>query len=199
MVYGPATINASGLGTFAILPVSLSGFTAELTGNEVALSWTTEQETNSNYFSVERSQNGSTWEEIGTVAAKGNSSTVSQYGFTDKTPLSGVNYYRLKMVNIDNSFNYSGVQIVRTTAVKEISFFPNPATTTVNVSLESTENATSIELMNISGQVLTAKRISGANGTTISLDVTQYARGMYIVRVINADGSSTTSKLAVIH
>ena len=199
MVYGPATINASGLGTFTILPVSLSGFAAELTGREVALSWTTEQETNSNYFSVERSQNGSTWEEIGTVAAKGNSSTVSQYGFTDKTPLSGVNYYRLKMVNIDNSFNYSGVQIVRTTAVKEISFFPNPATTTVNVSLESTENATSIELMNISGQVLTAKRISGANGTTISLDVTQYARGIYIVRVINADGSSTTSKLAVIH
>jgi Secretion system C-terminal sorting domain len=199
LVYGPATINASGLGTFTILPVSLSGFSANLTGSEVELSWTTRQETNSDYFSVERSENGSTWEEIGTVSAKGNSNTVSDYAFTDKTPISGINYYRLKMVNIDNSFSYSGVEIVRTTAVKEISFFPNPATTTVNVSLTGTENATSIELMTISGQLLTAKRVNAANGTTISLDVRDCARGMYIIRVINADGSAATSKLAVTH
>jgi hypothetical protein len=199
LVYGPANLSASGLGTISVLPVLLTGFTAVLSDNAVTLTWNTTQETNSNYFEVERSQNGTTWEAIGTVSAKGNSATISEYSYNDNAPVNGINYYRLKMVNIDNSFNYSEVKTVRTTAVKEISFFPNPAQTFVNVSLVQSDNSSSVQLLNISGQILQETKVSGGNASTVTFNVAQYARGMYVVRVVNTDGSSATSKLVIAH
>lgn len=199
LVYGPASLTASGLGTISVLPVLLTGFTAILSDNAVSLSWSTTQETNSNYFEVERSENGTTWEAIGTVSAKGNSSIETNYSYNDNAPVNGINYYRLKMVNIDNSYSYSEIKTVRTTAVKEITFFPNPAQTFVNVSLVQSDNSSSVQLLNISGQVLQETKVAGGNATTVTLNVAQYARGMYIVRVVNADGSSATSKLVIAH
>ena len=199
LVYGPASLTASGLGSISVLPVLLTGFTAILSDNAVNLSWSTTQETNSNYFEVERSENGTTWEAIGTVSAKGNSSIESNYSYNDNAPVNGINYYRLKMVNINNSYSYSEVKTVRTTAVKEITFFPNPAQTYVNVSLVQSDNSSSVQLLNISGQILQETKVAGGNATTVTLNVAQYARGMYIVRVVNADGSSATSKLVIAH
>lgn len=198
MVYGPESITGTGLGSFGVLPVLLTNFEAELTGSTVTLNWTTEQEENSSYFAVERSQDGNVWEVIGTVSAKGNASTASNYEYNDASPVEGMNYYRLKMVNTDNGYSYSGIKVVKTTTTRQISFFPNPATTTVNVTLAD-HTATSVELMNITGQVLQVIQVTASNGTTISFNVAQYARGMYVVRVINNDGTSQTSKLAVTH
>jgi hypothetical protein len=199
LVYGPASLTASGLGTISVLPVLLTGFTAILSDNAVNLSWNTTQETNSNYFEIERSGNGTTWEAIGTVSAKGNSSIEINYSYNDNAPVNGINYYRLKMVNINNSYSYSEVKTVRTTSVKEITFFPNPAQTFVNVSLVQSDNSSSVQLLNISGQILQETKVAGGNATTVTLNVAQYARGMYIVRVVNADGSSATSKLVIAH
>jgi hypothetical protein len=197
LVYGPASLNASGVGTISVLPVLLTGFNAELAGTAVNITWMTEQETNSNDFEIERSVDGVKWELIGTVAAKGNSSTISDYTFTDNAPVNGINYYRLKMVNLDNSFNYSGIKIVRTTSVNKISFFPNPAQTVVNVSLVQSENQSTIQLLNISGQLLAEQK--GNGGTTVSLNVQQYPRGMYVIRVVNTDGTSASDKIVIAH
>jgi hypothetical protein len=197
LVYGPANVSASGLGIITVLPVLLTDFNANLSGNDVHVSWTTQMETNSDRFEIERSQDGVKWELIGTVAAKGNSSIVSDYSFNDNAPLSGINYYRLKMVNIDNSYNYSDIKIVRTIAVSKISFFPNPAQSFVNVSLVQSENETSIQLLNISGQILQTQKVSGA--TTVTFNVEQYARGMYVLRVMNPDGTSVSNKIVIAH
>jgi hypothetical protein len=197
LVYGPVSVNASGLGTISVLPVLLTDFNANLSGNDVFVSWTTQEETNSDHFEIERSEDGAKWELIGTVAAKGNSSIASNYSFNDNAPLSGINYYRLKMVNIDNSFNYSDIKIVRTTAVSKISFFPNPAQSFVNVSLVQSENETSIQLLNISGQILQTQKVSGA--TTVSFNVQQYAKGIYVLRVMNSDGTSVSNKIVIAH
>jgi Secretion system C-terminal sorting domain len=197
LVYGPVSVSASGLGTISVLPVLLTDFNANLSGNDVYVSWTTQMETNSDHFEIERSEDGAKWELIGTVAAKGNSSIASNYSFTDNAPLSGINYYRLKMVNIDNSFNYSDIKIVRTTAVSKINFFPNPAQSFVNVSLVQSENETSIQLLNISGQVLQTQKVSG--GTTVSFNVQQYAKGIYVLRVMNSDGTSVSNKIVIAH
>ncbi|HEX4374367.1 MAG TPA: T9SS type A sorting domain-containing protein [Puia sp.] len=197
LVYGPVSVTANGLGTISVLPVLLTGFNANLSGNDVHVSWTTEQETNSDRFEIERSEDGVKWELIGTVAAKGNSSIVSNYSFNDNAPLNGINYYRLKMVNIDNSYNYSDIKIARTTAVSKISFFPNPAQSFVNVSLVQSENETSIQLLNISGQILQTQKVSG--GTTVSFNVQQYVKGIYVLRVMNSDGTSVSNKIVIAH
>lgn len=64
---------------------------------------------NSNYFTIERSSNGTDYNAIETVSASGFSTTVVNYNFTDNNPLAGVNYYRLIIVDKDNSMEYSNV------------------------------------------------------------------------------------------
>ncbi len=110
------------------LPVSLSYFKAKkITLQQINLSWATATETNNNYFSIDRSQNGKAFESIGTINGNYNSSVVQQYSFTDKNPYQGVNYYRLKQVDLNGKYSYSDIEKV------EIN---NQASTTVSSLIE---------------------------------------------------------------
>ena len=119
VVYGPAktvekaTNNYFGFEVSGVLPVVFAQFAA--TKNEdqsVAVNWSTTQEVNSSYFDIERGSDQATWSKIGTVSAKGFSSIISNYSYTDKSPLAGTAYYRLKEVDLDGKFIYSNVAVV---------------------------------------------------------------------------------------
>ena len=73
----------------------------------IKMSWATSQEENAGYYDVERSSDQSGWTKMGSVKAKGYSSTTTNYSFTDKLPFDGTGYYRLKMIDLDGKFNYS--------------------------------------------------------------------------------------------
>jgi Secretion system C-terminal sorting domain len=198
-VYGPATLSSGGTTGANTLPVILVGFTAMLNSDRsVALSWNTEMEVNSSHFDIERSADGTVWNTIGTVEAVGNSSTETTYSYTDASPLTGTNYYRLKMVDLDNSYGYTNITVVRMTVVSNISFFPNPARDFVNISLGETAGSdVTIRLINQSGQVLQEKRVQGGNGTIVSLPLQQYAAGLYILSVSQSDGSRQSNKILI--
>src|SRR5258708_40341589 len=87
-----------------VLPVGLLSFDAEKKGASVLLTWKTAQEQKSDRFEIERSADGISYHLIGTLAASGNTSMVTSYSFTDHQPLDGINYYRLKQVDIDGLF-----------------------------------------------------------------------------------------------
>jgi len=199
LVYGPATLSTSGTVPGNVLPVVLVGYTAVLNSDKtVTLDWNTQQEVNFSHFTIERSQDGNVWNVIGTVQAKGNSSTATDYLFTDNSPLSGVNYYRLKMVDLDGRYGYTEIKVLRSSLVSTISFFPNPARDYVNVALgESSGTEVTVRLINQAGQVLLEKKAAAGNGTTISFPLQQVASGLYILSVSAADGSHESSKLLV--
>ena len=91
-----------------VLPVQLVQFLA--TKNDdgtIQLSWATSQEQNASNYNVERSGDQSGWTTLGTVKAKGYSSTTTNYKYTDQNPVKGTGYYRLKMVDLDGKFTYS--------------------------------------------------------------------------------------------
>jgi hypothetical protein len=117
-VYGPAmtsVLNPYGtvFGPAATLPVDLVQFLATKNPDaSVKLSWSTAQEINSSSFEVERSADQGSWDKIGSVAAKGYSSITTDYSFTDRFPLSGNGYYRLKMIDLDGKFKYSNTLVV---------------------------------------------------------------------------------------
>ena len=96
--------------TGSILPVIISSFTVSRVGKSAMLNWQTSSELNFSYFSIERSTNGTNFSEIGKVNAVGNSSITQSYSFQDLAYTNGLNYYRLKLVNKDGSFNYSITQ-----------------------------------------------------------------------------------------
>jgi len=87
---GPKTLSATGT-----LPITLTNFDAVLNNGAVDLTWTTLLESNADHFDIERSTDGTKWDVIGKVAAKGNSSIATNYSFTDGNPGSGTIEYRI--------------------------------------------------------------------------------------------------------
>jgi hypothetical protein len=85
------------------LPVSFLSFTGKKSANGVALNWATASEQNNDYFEVSRSTDGNNFTFVGKVSGKGNASEVSNYSLIDRTPSSGINFYRLKQVDKDGT------------------------------------------------------------------------------------------------
>jgi len=189
----PFTLNANGT-----LPIFLSSFDAVLNGKVVSLTWTSEIEINSDHYGVERSSDAVTWTNIGTVAAKGNTTSSVHYSFTDQGPNSGVNYYRLKMVDIDGKFKYSEVKVVRLSQVLGYNLFPNPANNYLNISIgkDMPANGT-LRLFNLNGQLMQEKKLTNATGTTVSLQVNTYPAGVYLVRIISDNGKENAFQIVI--
>lgn len=85
------------------LPISLTSFNGENEGRKNYLEWTTSSELNNNYFSVERSTDGLTWQEIQRVYSLGNSSAKRVYSMYDEAPENTVNYYQLSQTDFDGT------------------------------------------------------------------------------------------------
>ena len=119
------------------LPVELLSFNAIMNGGVVDLDWTTATEINNDYFVVERSADGETFEDLFSIDGAGNSSGIINYFDRDLNPLSGVSYYRLRQVDFDGSFTHSHIVPVQRVNPDEVavSLFPNPVGQEDNVNL----------------------------------------------------------------
>ena len=91
-----------------VLPVELLYFAPEVQTGRVMLHWQTGTETNSDYFTIERSRDLYAWEALGFADAAGNSSIPRDYSFSDHSPLDGLAYYRLKQTDLDGKSRYFG-------------------------------------------------------------------------------------------
>jgi len=200
-VYGPSSLGSGGAVANITLPVVLVGFTAVLNSDKtITLNWDTKMEVNSKEFQVERSADGEIWSAIGVVAAQGNSSMPSNYVFTDASPLAGTNFYRLRMTDLDNSYGYTEVKVVRTSIVSAVSFFPNPAKEYVNVSLGTTNGTTAkvdVRLINMAGQVMQEKTAQAGAGVVVTFAVGNFPAGVYILSVVDANGTRETRQLMI--
>ncbi len=179
--YGEAPTTTS-------LPVELVYFTATKTNNQVLLQWLTASETDNDRFEIERSTDAKTYEKIGTVAGKGNTSQKSKYNFTDAAPLAGTAYYRLKQVDFDGAFAYSSVIAVDANVMvnnMQLQAHPNPFSNqvTVTVTAPQPESAT-VRLIDMQGRVLLVKQVELSKGLNeLELNLNKLAFGMYLLKV----------------
>lgn len=175
-----------------VLPIELITFNAEKNDNKVALSWSTATERNNDYFTIERSQNGTTWEPILNVAGAGNSTARLNYEAIDENPLAGIQYYRLKQTDYDGkNETFEVLSVEMEAAAMSIEMYPNPTTGafTLNTGAQA---AQSIRVLNAMGSVVLEKTNITENRNT--LDVTDFNSGTYIVEVI-ANGQAARSML----
>ena len=176
-----------------VAPVTLTSFTAHNKGNGVSLDWSTSQELNNNYFQIERSANGSTgWSIIATVMGAGNSQVVNNYNALDVSPLSGINYYRLKQVDNDGKAVYSKTVTVKIDLQKTaVSVIANPFYNTLSVSFVSpTSEMVTARLVDVTGKQIAVDKWSIYNGTSKKdfNNLGGLQHGMYILSVINNSG-----------
>ncbi len=194
-----ANAAVTGFGGFITgsLPVVLTSFNANLTNaNNVDISWTTQQEVNSDYFDIQKSSDGVKWLSIGTVKAAGYSSNPHSYAYTDNNPSSGANFYRVRINDLDGKFGFTPVRNVFMSTAGKMNIYPNPATDVLNISLGKTPTADwSVIVYNNSGQAMVNKKFN-KNTTTVSLAINHYPAGNYTLRI--TDGNSVQSNRFVI-
>ena len=121
--------------TQVVLPINLLSFTATKAGTGVSLNWKMSSEINAKGYEVERSTgNGAAFSVIGNVQA----TAASNYSITDARPLSGVNYYRLKLVDNDGNYTYSAVRkLLFNGKAVLFNLYPNPVVNnTLNLQLQ---------------------------------------------------------------
>jgi hypothetical protein len=174
------------------LPVELIHFDAQAAANHTAgLHWATASEINNNYFHVERSYDGRSFELVGEVKGNGNSQHQITYRFLDETisPKENTAFYRLKQVDYDGAFEYSDIRVVRfdgRAEAFEIAAYPNPFNNEVTVRIRTTE-LYSIEVTDLNGVLLLA--IDNEDKGTHRLDLSTWASGVYIVNITSTQSN----------
>lgn len=112
------------------LPINLLSFSARAMEDDVQLLWATASETNNDFFTLERTLDGSNFETLGIVKGAGNSTRTLTYDFLDEEPLNEMAYYRLKQTDYDGKFAYSDLVAVSPSIMEpemKLQVFPNPS------------------------------------------------------------------------
>ena len=184
--------------TTALL-VSLRSFTAQKQGNTALLQWQTAAESNNKGFAVQRSPDGQTWQPIGFVNSKANSGNSAQplsYQYTDNSPLSGINYYRLQQQDLDGNISYSGVADVDFGILQTL-VHPNPAKSVLNVALPADVGNVPYRMISTDGKVVLQGSMSN-QGNFGQISVSGLASAVYFLQV-TINNAVQTYKVQVQH
>ena len=191
----PFNGSAPDLGAFETdesVPVTLLSFSATAKGSANVLNWTTVTEFNSASFIIERSANGVDFTRIDEVKGAGTTSTPQYYTVLDNNPLKGINYYRLKMMDLDGTFTYSRVAVVENQKDKSLKsqVFPNPFSDALTVFFENGDNVSyvSITLTDVLGQTLFVQHLPVFDNKKIDIQTDNLTSGAYFLKI--SDGKN---------
>ena len=170
------------------LPIVLKNFTASPSAAaSAALNWVTSSELNNDYFELQRSANGESFEKIAIVKGAGTTVKETQYQFNDKTPVKGINYYRLKQVDFDGMYSYSNVVSIEVDFDVHVflpTVFPNPTDSeNIHVRIETSDKQEPIRvrIFDQLGKVVFNSTIEKTDGQPFEIKLTnKLAAGLYI-------------------
>lgn len=180
------------------LPVELTYFTAKSERNGVLLNWQTANEENNNYFQIEHSTDGLTFNTLDRIMGNGNTNELSNYSYFDEKPKPGYNYYRLKQVDFNGTFEYSKIIVSQVKAEGiAVDISPNPFTEQVSITLPDHEEyamiPTVVQVTNLYGQVVYQEILNSVN--SYSLNLSNLAVGTYLLQVQQAGSLIATQRL----
>jgi Secretion system C-terminal sorting domain len=176
-----------------ILPIKLSKFDVRPFGDIKAsdLRWSSSSEVNASHFEIERSIDGINFTNIGRINANGNSNWSIEYNFIDRSlPLvrSGVEiyYYRLRMVDLDGSAEYSETRSIRfdNGDAVIVKMGPNPTMNVLSVNMSSPNTEETEAPANVydqSGRLVTSKKVN-TNGVT-EIDFSNFPNAIYNISI----------------
>ncbi len=166
------------------LPVELLAFDGDKVGRTNVLDWRTATEENSSHFIIERAGKDGIFEAIGRVEAAGFTISPRQYSFIDQEPYLK-SYYRLKMVDLDETYEYSRTIVLERKAKIGTSIFPNPSSGLFNIEFQSEEDSeVSLELYDVLGRKVYSDNFSLDNGIQIrEMDIKNLPAGVYLIQL----------------
>lgn len=178
----------------AALPVEWLTFSAAAQeGKSVQLEWTTFHEINNDYFAVERSLDGKSWESLKEMRGAGTSELPQGYSFTDEIAPVGLLYYRIRQTDLSGAFSYSEIRSVKMLHQQELVISPNPAHNVVYLEMWGIEEA-QVRLMNNLGKELEVPFTKEPGKVTF--ETSSLPSGIYYVEVKTQD--TVVSKIILV-
>ncbi len=156
-----------------VLPVQWLDFKVEKNGDKNLLNWSVYEVGNYKYF-IERGNDGQRFSSIGEINNIGVNDGAYNYSFGDTRPLNGINYYRIKQLDYDDSFSYSEIVSVDNSLIKEVLLYPNPFSNEINLHSDIMK---SWKITNLQGATLLM-------GQENRIETTQLVSGIYYLQVI---------------
>lgn len=179
-------------------PIDLLEFRAQARADfTTLLHWTTANEYNNAYFTIERSINGKDFEAIAKIPGAGFSNAELNYQTIDPTPQIGVNYYRLQQTDFDGSSSYSDIQAVsfKNEDLIEVSIYPNPSTNYATLFTPVNFDNGLLEIYDLQGKRMLTKQLASGR-TRMEVQLAAWPAGIYLLKV-SLDGQHTTRQLVV--
>lgn len=169
----------------APLPLNLVYFNAKLDEENLGkLSW---QSTNENYFShfeIQKSEDAKMFIEIGKTFSQNADYKTNTYDYFDRNPSVGINYYRLKIVDLDGKFSYSPIEIIRVKDGIITELYPNPSDKEVYLRMKNTDNV-AIKAYQLNGEELPIK-FSVINNNILKINSIEPPKtGIYLIQITN--------------
>lgn len=169
------------------LPLKLIDFGGALSENAILLHWQTTDEVNIDYIETQRSKNSIDWQIINRQKPKGSLAVIdNNYDFTDYD-FSNINYYRLKMVDLDGSFAFSRIIRINSKAVNKLEIYPNPAHDQFHLVAEGAKNGV-IRIFNSNGVEVKALVFTNSIST---VNISDLRPGLYSVLIFSTDSIRT--------
>lgn len=183
------------ISTPGTLPVNFQAFYVTRQGASNQLGWSTSRELNNNYYAIEKSTDARTWKQIATIKGAGTANLVNKYSYTDKNSNDAVAYYRIRQVDMNGSATYSSVRTLRNNETGTVTniYTSSNKTVTIDFNSDVKDNVT-IQLINMSGQVIVRKEFSQASYRLI-VDAIGAGSGVYAVRVSDSKGWSEVKRI----
>lgn len=175
----------------AVIPIELGAWSGQPVGADNRLTWTTLTELKTDYFDIERGDDGKNFASIGRQKAAGDSKSKQNYSFFDKNVGQGTpQYYRLKTVDLDGSTSFSSVISIDRTDKNTASFqvFPNPSKGVFYYKMrENASKTAELTLVDILGRIVLTQKLIHTEGSISALHL---AAGTYVARLQTADNQS---------
>ncbi|MBK6473771.1 MAG: T9SS type A sorting domain-containing protein [Flavobacteriales bacterium] len=167
------------------LPIELLAFHAKRTEGGILMDWSTASEKNTSHFVVQRSADLMEWEGISELRAAGSSYTTLAYRYLDAEPIDGVNYYRLQMVDMDGTMEFSPIEQA-TWSLSGMFAYPNPNRGAFQVHAPSGE----VEIMDAMGRTVYRSSASTVGNADPSVQLT--TPGIYTLASSDGADRATT-------
>ncbi|MDR3716490.1 MAG: hypothetical protein P4L51_27095 [Puia sp.] len=160
------------------LAITMQQFSANASGQSTLLSWTASSNDNLDQFSIQRSGDSKTWQDIASVNALPGA---NEYTYKDANPLPGPNYYRLLLENYGAAPDYSVVkEVFFQGSGKPVTLYPNPVTDAVNISGVTAIGR--VILRDTQGRMLRSIVPTGGS-MGLRIPVAELAKGIYLLQV----------------
>jgi len=167
------------------LPVELLNFEGRQLDKSILLNWNTASENGNNYFSVQRSADGINFNELSLVKGAGNSTQTVSYEYSDNTPISGINYYRLAQFDFDGKVDYSDMIAVKYFENSLIKVENNPVNDQLHIIVQSEKvEYIKFQIINNLGESgIQTSKFTAKGFNKFSIPVENLSEGVYFVKM----------------